>query len=348
VTVPTAAEFFANLDPDDEVERVGGLPKIRPAGAPEGAPLVPYTRASSLADYISDHRYVHRWEMRYLCKAMGQNPDLAELAAVETYYTGSDEPVRSDKSASGRRLDAIIARALDRAKISQKADRGTAIHAATEPGNREPVPESLRPDVVGFKQAIVDAGGEILQTEVFTACDEVQSAGTFDHLVRFPRLGVVILDKKTGNEQPHEFGVQFSVYAHADVYNPRTHERMPLDDLDPQLGPGVGGVRQDVAIAAMIKGGRTRFVEIDIEKGWQGAKVAAAARDYVEDRDLSADATQRMLKDAREVRGIIADHLARATTPERLEQLWQDHRALWTDEHTQIAKARKAYLTEKR
>lgn len=338
MTVPSPADFF-NRDAD--IERHQGRPLILPAGSPEGARPVPYTRASALSDYISDHRHIHRWEMRYLARSMGQNPDLAELAAVETYSTGFDAPQRQEKSASGRRLDAIIERALDRAGIDQKADRGTAVHAATEPGNGQPVPSTIRDDVESFKRTLEECGAEILATEVFVANDEVQAAGTFDHLVRFPGLGVVILDKKTGNANPWEFGVQFSVYARADVYHVETHERIPLS----AFVDNYEDVRDDVAIAAMIKGGKTRLIEIDIEKGWAGAKAAAAARDYNGDNGLSSDCTQARLKAARKARDVLAETIAATVQPGTLEDLWRQHKALWTPELTALAADRKRLLT---
>lgn len=338
MAAPSPAEFFSNLDADHEVERDHGRPLVVPAG---GGVAVPYTRASSLADYIADHRHIHRWEMRYLAKALGQNPDLAHLAAVETYSTGSDEPPRREKTASGRRLDSIIERALDRAKIHEKADYGTAVHAATEPDNREPVPAQMVDDVTSFGRAIQDAAGEILATEVFIVNDDVQAAGTFDHLVRFPGLGIVILDKKTGKENAHEFGIQFSVYANGDVYNPKTHGRLALDGI-------AGEVNRQVAIAAMIKDGRTRFVEIDIEEGWQGAQAAALARDYVEGDGLSSDATMTMLKRARKERDALAESLSVASDEATLGELWRGYKHLWLPEHTELAAARKRFLTTPR
>lgn len=341
MTVPSPADFFSDI----EVGRDhSGRPMIRPLGSPASAPLVPYTRASTLADYISDHRHIHRWEMRYLAKAMGKNPDLAELAAVESYSTGFDVP--DDKSASGRRLDSIISRALDRVGIHEKADYGTAVHAATEPANPGPHPERMRADVAAFKEGLQRCGILLLATEVFVANDELQAAGTFDHLAWVPGLGVVILDKKTGRKNLHEFGVQFSVYANADVYNVKTHDRLGLEDLLRGTPFEGDGINREVGIAAMIRSGGVDFVEVDLEKGYEGAKAAARARDYVEDRSLGASATRALERRTRELRDTLGDALSEAGSVKDLEELWHmTPRSIWLDEHTSIAKARRTYLT---
>ena len=217
----TADTFF-----DEPVGR-GGVPRdyegnalVLPAGATTDR-LVPYTPASGLASAIADERHIHRWEMRYLAKGMGRSPDLCVLAAAEPYSTGLTNPtVGRAKSASGRALDAIIERALDRVGIHEKADYGTAVHAWTEPGNEEPVIPAAVDDVQSFKDAIERNGIRIIATEVFTANDTVRAAGTFDHLCWVPGYGIVICDKKTGKMNPHEFGVQLSVYANGDVSDP--------------------------------------------------------------------------------------------------------------------------------
>jgi hypothetical protein len=138
----TTANFF-DMPADQGPRRENGDPVLFDRMGTEAR----YTRASSLATYIENLTHIKKWEMRYLCKAMGQNEDLAALAAVETYSTGiSDAVFGRDKSESGKRLDEIIQRALDRVRIHEKADRGTAVHGATEPGAPAGV-ERLRPAV---------------------------------------------------------------------------------------------------------------------------------------------------------------------------------------------------------
>lgn len=326
---------------EEEVGR-GGVPRdahgnalILPANATTDR-LVPYTAASALADFISDDRHIHRWEMRYLAKGMGQSPDLCELAACEPYSTGFDGPTGRDKSSSGRRLDAVIERALDRVGIHERADYGSAVHAWTEPGNGQPVSERARADVESFDRKVREAGIKIVATEVFTANDWVQAAGTFDHLCWVPGYGYVICDKKTGKMDWYHFGIQLSVYARGDVYDPATRKRAPLESL-------TGGelVNRDVGIVFAIKDGKTELKEVDLVTGFTGAEAAARAREYLQADGMGGDAEAHIKRALKEERSRIMD-LLRALPPSDYPQIWRENKHLWTDDLTAYAKERAA------
>jgi hypothetical protein len=246
-----------------------------------------YTRASALSGSIEDMAHIHRWSMRYLAKGMGMRPDLAELAAVEPYSTGIANPVFGrEKSQSGKRLDAIIERAMDAAGNYEKADRGTAIHAATEPGATF-VPPHLQAAVDSFHEANRRLGIRIIGTEQFTANDATMTAGTFDHLVEVPGVpdleGVVIGDKKTGAYSPHEWAIQLSTYANGEPYNTETDERHSWP----------GEINLDYAIVWQIDNTvspvTTRVHVLDIRLGWEAAQHAAWVRDWHQRNDLTHD-----------------------------------------------------------
>lgn len=267
-----------------EVPRDGGEPMLVPKGMPKDI-RARYTRASNLSSYIEDLTYVYRWEKRYLARGLGMRPDLAELAAVEPYNTGLSNPVfGAEKSQSGKRLDAIIERALDTALNFEKADRGTAIHAATEPGAPF-VPENLQGAVDSFNAANRVNGIRIIDTERFTANDITMSAGTFDHLVEIPGVvdldGYVIGDKKTGDYKPHEWAIQLSTYAHGEPYNTDTDERHDWP----------GEINLDWAIVWQIDNTRTpattQIHVLDIQAGWEAAQHAAWVRDWHKRNDLT-------------------------------------------------------------
>lgn len=325
----------------DEVVGRGGVPRdgfgnalILPRGATSDR-LVPYTPASGLASAIADESHIHRWEMRYLAKGMGQSPDLCALAAAEPYSTGLSNPtVGRAKSASGRALDSIIERALDRVGIHEKADYGTAVHAWTEPDNQEPIPiQRAVDDVQSFRDAIARNGIRIIATEVFTANDEVRAAGTFDHLCWVPGYGIVICDKKTGKMNPHEFGVQLSVYANGEVYDSETRARRTLEDL------AGGPVNRDVGIVFEIADGRTRLREVDLERGWRGAKAAAAARDYQAEDGMLADAESFVSQNVRRERASLANALRECKDRRALESAVACNPHLMDDDLRAIANA---------
>jgi hypothetical protein len=280
-------ESFWDLPNPDQTEvprGAGGGPMLVPKGMPKDMRTL-YTRASALSSYIEETEYIHRWEKRYLARGLGMRPDLAELAAVETYNTGLSNPVFGrDKSQSGKRLDAIIERALDAVGLWEKADRGTAIHAATEPGNHF-VPEHLQEAVDSFDAANRVNGIRIIDTERFTANDITMSAGTFDHLVEVPGIpeleGCVIGDKKTGDYSPHEWAIQLSTYARGEPYNTDTDNRAPWPDE----------INLDYAIVWQIDNttspATTQVHVLDIQLGWEAAQHAAWVRDWHKRTDLT-------------------------------------------------------------
>lgn len=271
----TPSNFF-DMPTDAEPIRDGGMPVLVPKGIdPASGIRARYTRASSLAEHIENQAHIHRWEMRYLAKAMGQNEDLAALAAVERYSTGiSDAVYGREKSASGRRLDAIIERALDRVRIHEKADRGTAIHGATEPGAPAGV-ERLRDAVAAFSRINQQECIKLVGTEMFTANDEIMSSGTFDHLVLVPGhpllTDYVVADKKTGRFSPFEWCVQISSYANGEPYN--------LNDDTRPAWPGP--INKDWGLVWQIDSDEqsVKLWIIDLQFGWRMAKLAAAVRD---------------------------------------------------------------------
>jgi hypothetical protein len=309
--VTTPDSFWDLPTPDaTEVIREGGEPLLVPRGMPKDV-RSRYTRASALSGYIEDTAYIHKWQMRYLAKGMGRRPDLCELAAVEPYSTGLRNPVFGrEKTQSGRRLDAIVERALDSVGILEKADRGTAIHATTEPG-ADFVPDHLRAATESFEAANRVNGIRILDTERFTANDITMSAGTFDHLVEIPGVewleGCVIGDKKTGDYSPHEWAIQLSTYARGEPYNTDTDERhawpMPIN-LDYAI------VWQ---IDNTVSPPTTRIHVLDIQAGWEAAQHAAWVRDWHRRTDLTHDFK----------RGSAAERLTRTHDREGLRTLWE-------------------------
>lgn len=279
--------------PEGEAMRDGGgRPLLVPVGVdPSSGIRASYTRASSMADHLEDKSHIHRWEMRYLAKALGRHEDLAALAATETYSTGLTNPtIGRDKSASGRRLDKIIERALDRERIHEKADWGTAVHGFTEPGGApaEAVPERMRPQVRGFWDWVRVNGVEIVGTEQFTANDATMSAGTFDHLVRVPGdptlSGCVIADKKTGRYSPFEWCVQLATYAYGQLYDTDTDARLAWP----------GPINLDWGLVIQIGDDGVQGHLVDLRFGWEMAQLAAAVRDAHARNDIAVGWSSRL------------------------------------------------------
>jgi hypothetical protein len=287
MVAPVTTDFFT-MPEADVMRGTGGSPLLVPKGLEGKGIRSEYTRASYMADFLEDKSHIHKWEMRYLAKAMGQNEDLAALAACEVYSTGISDAVQGrEKTQSGRNLDQIIERAFDRVRLHEKADRGTTIHGFTEPGapTGSAIPERLRNPVAAFWEINRRECIELVGTEQFTANDVTMSAGTFDHLVRIPGhpllKGLVIGDKKTGSFDPFSWCIQLSTYAYGDPYN-------TADDTRPAW-PGMinldyGLVWQIDAVSAQVK-----LWIIDLAIGWELAKVAAKSRDAHKRNDIAVE-----------------------------------------------------------
>src|SRR5690606_28854851 len=149
-------------------------------------------------------------------------------ASSEIYTCGFTEDEKANK-ASGRRVDEIIERAMDRAGVNMKADYGTAIHSRTEPGNDNIDPdEKQAQDVASCWDLWTELGVVHLGTEIFTANDNLRSAGTFDHLSYVPGYGIIVTDKKTSKSAKSTYDIQLASYAHGDVYDVDTDQRQTL------------------------------------------------------------------------------------------------------------------------
>jgi hypothetical protein len=315
-----------------------GRPLLVPRGQPKTV-RAPYTRASGLSDFVTNDRGIQIWERRYLIRGMGANEDLQELAACESYNTGligPGEPAEDtrENKASGRRLDEIGERALERMKIHEKADYGTAVHMATEPGSRAIPSKRMRGDVASFAPTLEAEGIHILQTEAFVANDTVMSAGTFDHLLWVPGYGVIIGDKKTGKMNPYEFGIQFSTYANGDAYDVYTDERTQIHpDLNPEWG---------MVIWMPALQGKTILKMIDLRLGYQDAIRAAEVRDAQKDRSLR-DAPPGFFRKRRAA--LLHTALLDAPDMATLYQLRRDHKDIWSEEYSAVARIRQGELT---
>lgn len=281
-------------DTPDPFEKIG-LPRRdsrgRPMLLPRGSEVrQPYTRASSLAGYLSGDYGLARWRMRRLAKGMADSPELVELASALPKLTNDREQDRN----TVRDLDPLIEKALDAGGAYTQAAYGTVVHGHTEPDDdplgmtvpKGPVPPRAEADVMGFFRKVDELCHVILATEVFIANDDLQAAGTFDHVVYVPGVGLVVADKKTGDLHPNEFVVQLAVYAYGEIYDFRTDERSPLAYRD-----GHGSmipVRTDWGIIYHVEAhtGETKVYWVDLVDGLRRARLAVQVREARADEPM--------------------------------------------------------------
>lgn len=335
------------LIPGPELDAAPMLVNRRTKKYPDGRRpdgKLPYTRASSLANYVSDHTALETWRMRSLTKGLGEREDLAAMAAAlppiisnlrdkETLSRAEEDQDRKTNHA----LDAIAEEAMIYANRDYKANWGTAVHGFTDPGPHGDVPERMRADVDSWFAAT--AGWEILATEVFVRNDTYQAAGSFDHLVRIPwrpDLGVLVVDKKTGLLHPDQFSVQLAVYAGGVPYDPHTDTTYDW--------PGGEAPNRDVALLAHIPLGRgiTPIYTVDIAAGAAAAEHAVAVRAHRQNKSLMTP-----VDFLQELRIHLGGVLTTLTTREEMLALAEEYAFAWHDDLSAIAKQRLADLGER-
>lgn len=333
------SDFFAQYEdqePDETKRDRWGRPLLIPAKNRELDNYedyrTAYTRASTLASCIENDTHITRWKMRYLARSLGMHEDLAALAGAEVYTTGFAMGDSKKNAASGKVLDGIIERALDRVRISEKADYGTLVHNGTEPEFAGNLPDRALADVESYLRTCRELGFIFDQekTEVFTANDELKVAGTFDNLKWHPKYGWCITDKKTSAkvDGPH-FAIQLAPYARGKRYDVVTDEMFDLETLTDGEE-----INRDVGLIFHIKNGKTTVHELDLVAGWKGAQIAAEARDYSaakNGRHVDVELAEYLSAE----RAKAAQRIRECTALDDLRDVFADFSRVWTDELTE-------------
>lgn len=276
-----ADPFDLDLDgpPRDQWERPLLIPKA-------GGERIPYTRMSTLADFVTNDKGLTIWQRRLLAVGMGLREDLAAMVAGLPPLndakcdksTLTKEQLEQDK-ATKKKLDEYIDAALEAAGCHWKANWGTAIHQFVENGSSDHAPARMKPDVESALEAVERLGLKVLASEVFVANDDLQAAGSFDHLVYTdrPGMGAMVLDVKTGQirDKDLSFAIQISGYANADVYDWHDDSRAPLESL-------AGGLRvnrkRGLVCHVPLGGGRCDIYTVDLMRGYYAAQLASKVR----------------------------------------------------------------------
>lgn len=245
-----------------------GLTADQRVAAKQGLLRVPYTRASSMSNYIADFEALHKWQRRRLAKGLGSREDLAAMAASLPLFAND---AKKDKLTNSR-LDEIIDLAMEIGQVHEQANWGTAIHQFTEPDKQTgPVPARMVDDVAAFYSEIKRLGIKILATEVFTAHDRHKCSGTVDHMLWVPGYGKILGDKKTGDTKPLEYAVQMAEYRDGDLYDWEndTRSQWPED------------LNADFALVLDIPAGKGKLQihELDLRWGRKMADLASDVRD---------------------------------------------------------------------
>lgn len=232
-----------------------------------------YTRVTTIAKVLDDSSSLADWKTRMAITGIVQRADL--LAQASTAL--------DDRS----KLNKIANDAIDAAGAYSRANLGTALHSITQQldlGMKPQILQGLQADIETYVASIAawDFGMRKEWIEVLLINDEFEYAGTADRIVTTRDGKICIFDLKTGTDLSYSFGsiaVQLAMYANADwIYDWKTGERTALPE----------GLDMKEGIICHLPAGEAtcKFYTVDLEAGWEAAKMSFATRNWRKRKDL--------------------------------------------------------------
>ena len=232
-----------------------------------------YTRVTTIAKVLDDSSSLADWKTRMAITGIVQRADL--LAQASTAL--------DDRS----KLNKIANDAIEAAGAYSRANLGTALHSITQQidlGMKPQVLAGLQSDIETYIASIAawDFSMKKEWIEVLLINDEYEYAGTADRIVGTRDGKLCIFDLKTGTDLSYSFGsiaVQLAMYANADwIYDWKTGERTELP----------AGLSKTEGIICHLPAGEAncKFYTVDLQAGWEAAKMSFATRDWRKRKDL--------------------------------------------------------------
>lgn len=236
-----------------------------------------WTRATTIANTLSDRWALEQWGLRNTVYGIGQRPDLYALAS-------SAQPDEREL------LTRIVDQAQEAAHAQSSANLGTALHRLTEridSGEILDVPDQWKPDVDAYCQTLADHSVKILPEyiERITVVPQVKVAGTFDRIVEV-NGELMIADLKTGKHAiqygTHEIASQLALYSRGQfLWNEEESNGAPYDQM-----PDVSQ-EQGLIIWLPVGEARCELHLVDLTLGWFGVELALQVRDWRSRNDLT-------------------------------------------------------------
>ena len=148
----------------------------------DGNGATAFSRASTVAKTLSDGSGITNWKTRLVAYGVAARPDLIALASTAGI---------EDK----RRMNEVVASAMETAQASSAANTGTSIHSATEQLDLgtplDVIPSSVRENVAAYQTLIQSAGLVPVDIEVFVVNEE-------------PRGGWHVRSAVSASGRPHD------------------------------------------------------------------------------------------------------------------------------------------------
>jgi hypothetical protein len=238
----------------------------------EGGEPVPHTRVTDIAKTLDDRFFLEQWGKRMVAHGLTVRSDLYALASV----TPLDEKGQ---------LNRLCDDAIEAAKGSAQANMGTALHTLLERIDKGKLttaaaPDAMWGDVMAYRKElrnVLDIVPEYVERVCVCADLDEPVAGTVDRIVLSADLQAqpLIADIKTGDNLSYQWrsiAIQLAIYAHSDtLYDKQTGEHEPMP-----------AVRRDKGIVIHLPAGKATctLYTVDLEAGWEAAKLAVAVRKW--------------------------------------------------------------------
>jgi hypothetical protein len=286
----------SGASPFDEPDELGETPQIvegqstRTMPHPLTGRMTKFPRASSWGGVISDKYTVDEWRKALVTMGLGAREDLWALASSDpTRRLYRDVPVEDRPTGWWRPYAEIADKALAAAESMSGAHKGTSIHAWGEQLDRgqielSDVPERFREHMLHYQRVRLEAGlhvhGAYIEKLVLTLNLHNGVCGRLDGLRVGPGGWLITDDTKTGRQAPKgldEIAVQLAVYANAEWH----WDGGETANFGWVPAPSI--IRKDVATVTWVPINQPKLSEVipvDIEWGWQAAKVVAWIKGY--------------------------------------------------------------------
>lgn len=339
----TEIPFIPSMRPEPKRDQYGSYVLPDPAGG-----LRSWTRATTIAHALDDTYHLTQWKRRMVLQGAAMQPGvLATVPELARALERAADDWRVAKEIKAE-LDGLCDTAAEAAGAGDGAKLGTLLHTITEyydAGRIQEIdhliPAELIDDLRDYTR-VMDGAGLVRPPEFIERIvvnSRVDSAGTFDRLLRLPDGRLVVGDLKT--QKTVDFGwlaiaIQLAEYAQADaMYDDETNSLVPLPaDLDKNVG---------IVMHLPVGQATCTLYELDLEAGWQAALAAHEVRQW---RNRSKGLGRVYVPRPQPAGDHVLALIRLAGHPDALKALWRDlnGRGKWTPAHTEAAKARKAQL----
>lgn len=230
-----------------------------------------WTRVSTIAKTLQDSYHLEQWKLRMVAKGMGIRPDLVALAANLDVTEDKDD------------LQDVASKAHEAAGGNIGSNMGTALHAfvervdAGEDLSRVGMASKTRAALDRYRETMREYGLEtdpkLMERVVLNY--EYGIVGRLDRILmdrlfwKLPRIGD-LKTQKTMDFGGLEIAIQLALYAHADyIWNEETGEWEEFPEMDREIAH---------VMHLPSNGNVCEIFSVDIDKGWQGVRLAMNVR----------------------------------------------------------------------